>query len=355
MENNSFTYNGFTYTKQGADENSGVVINHTIPKPEKVFKYYALNKYNVDALTEGYFYASHPFELNDYLDSSPFLLVSSSKIPLSKYRTIFQGLKSEEELTKYFNDDISGKMFTQLFWDLISNIFGIISLTSNETDNLMWPHYTQEKGFQITFSSNSLEESLAINNDNGECFGLMPINYTHFIQPIDLSNYEEYHIPFFYATNIKNEQWKYENEWRFLIGKKMMGVPYSKSSFNPIPDFKTLLKNRYTYYDKDIVEQITLGINFFTSSDMEIKWLDDKNIQVKPKKGNACYNFDSYAKLLTYICDKLKDRLFQSGTKYEENEDNSLRIIRTKERLDIKRIKWNTYVLTRTDEIIKFY
>lgn len=355
MDNNSFAYNGFTYTKQDIGKNSGVDVFHNIPKPEKVFKYYSLNKYNVDALTEGYFYASHPFELNDYLDSSPFLLISSIKQPLFKYRNLFQGLISEKELEDYYESDFTGKMFIKLFWDLISNIFGVISLTSNEHCPLMWPHYTREKGFQIAFNSKNLEESLVENIDDGECFGLMPINYTNQLQPIDLSAYDDYHIPFFYATNIKTKLWKYENEWRFLIGKKMMGVPYSKLSFTPISDYLTPPENRYTYYDKNIVEQITLGVNFFTTFDFEIEWLDDRNIQIKPIKGEGFSNFDAYAKLLAYICDNLNDCLFQSSTKYEDNEDNTLRIIRTKERLEIKRIKWNTYILTRTDEVINFF
>jgi hypothetical protein len=355
MENNSFEYNGFTYTKQNNGESSGVDISHNIPYPEKVFKYYAISRFSVDAITKGYFFASHPFELNDYLDSSPFLLHCKEKPSLEKYNTLFQGLITEKELNEYFDSDKIGQKYIQLFWDLISNIFGIISLTSKEHSPLMWPHYTQEKGFQISFSSKELEKSIIDKIGTGECFGLYPINYSEQLQPVDLSAYKEYHIPFFYATNLKSKKWEYEDEWRFLIGKQHMGVPYNKLSFNTNQAHVTSPENRYTFYNKDLVEQITLGVNFFTTTDFEIEWLDEKNIVVKPKKGDDSWNYESYCKLLAYINDELSERLYYSGIKYETNEDITLKIIRTKERMMIKRIKWNTYQLTRTKEIIKFF
>jgi hypothetical protein len=355
MENNSFEYNGFTYTKQNNGENSGVDITHTIPYPENVFKYYSVNSFSVDAIIKGYFYASHPFELNDYLDCSPFLIVNSEKPDFERYREIFKGLISEKELTKYYDSDKTGQNYVHLFWDLISNIYGIISLTSKEHNPLMWPHYTQEKGFQISFNSKELENSIIDKIGTGECFGLYPVNYSEQLQPVDLSAYKEYHIPFFYATNLKSKSWEYEDEWRFLIGKHHMGVPYNKVGLKTIKPYKTNPQNRYAFYNSELVKQITLGVSFFTTTDFEIEWLDEKNIVVKPKKDDNSWNYESYCKLLAYINDSLSERLYYSGVKYETNEDNTLKIIRTKERMEIKRIKWNTYQLTRTEEIIKFF
>ena len=80
MNNKPYTYNGFTYQEQGNKDNDGVRITHNKPYPEKVHKFYPINSYNVDALVNGYFYASHTFELNDYLDSSPFLWYASKQL-----------------------------------------------------------------------------------------------------------------------------------------------------------------------------------------------------------------------------------------------------------------------------------
>ncbi|WP_026715296.1 hypothetical protein [Flavobacterium daejeonense] len=63
-----YKYNDFTYKK---NENSKVEIQHNIEKPKYIFKFYALNEFSIDAFTNSYFYASHPYDLNDYLDSYP--------------------------------------------------------------------------------------------------------------------------------------------------------------------------------------------------------------------------------------------------------------------------------------------
>lgn len=355
MNNKPYTYNDFTYQKQGDEENDGVNIIHDKPYPKKVYKFYPINSFSVDALVNGYFYASHPYELNDFLDSSPFLLFSSKKQPLERYRTLFQNLISEEELIEYFESDNSGKMFIQLYWDLISNIFGIISLSSNDNSLLMWPHYTQEKGFQLTFNSKNIEKSIEEKIGNGECFGIFPINYTTKLNPIDLDSFDSYHVPFFYATNVKIKHWEYESEWRFIIGKQMMGVPNSKVGLNIIPDYATRPQNRFTHYDNHLVEQITLGMNFFTTEHFKLEWLDGQKFKVSPIKSNKNLNYENHKRLLIYIYENLSDKLYHSGTKYENDEDGSTFLIRTKERLNIERVAWDTYVLTRTDDLIKIF
>jgi hypothetical protein len=359
MTKDKYTYNDFTYQKQGDKEYDGVNIIHDKPYPEKVYKFYPINSYSVDALMNGYFYASHSFELNDYMDANPFLLHTSNPLSYDLYKGLFEDIMPEDKLQEFYNVDINRdnlcKGYISKYWEVISNISGIISLTAAENSILMWPHYTQEKGFQLTFNASALEVSIKDKIEGGECFGMFPINYTSNLHSIDIYEYDTMHVPFFYATNVKSNKWVYEKEWRFLIGKPMMGVPYSKIGLNTNPDFITSPVNRYTYYDKDILEQITLGMNFFTAEDFNMEWLNERQFKVSPKKIKNNWNFKSHKTLLAYIYRYLPCKIFHSGVKYEKEEDGSLFLIRTKERLEIEQVGWDTYVFTRTEEVIKIF
>ena len=69
-------YNGFRYfSNYGKGELPKV--EHGWKTPEYLFKYYSFGKYSIDALINNYLYASHPYELNDILDSSRFLYFTS--------------------------------------------------------------------------------------------------------------------------------------------------------------------------------------------------------------------------------------------------------------------------------------
>jgi hypothetical protein len=360
MNKDSFTFNGFTYKKQGLDKNSGAVITHDKTYPKYVHKFYPISKYSVDAIINGYFYASHTNDINDVLDSSPFLWFASTPLTLDFYERFLDNDIPKDILLKFYEDDISSdnlcKGYISKYFEVISNIFGVISLTSDDSGTLMWSHYTQEKGFQITLNATALEASLNEKIERGECFGMFPINYTSNLNPIDIYGFNSMHIPFFYATNVKSNKWEYEQEWRFLIGKPMMGVPNSKIGLNTTKDFVTSPKNRYTFYDRGLVEQITLGMNFFTAQDFNLEWSDDrKQFKVSPKKAKNSCNYESHKKLLIYIYKNLKDKIYHSGTKYELDEKGVHFLIRTKERLDIEKVGWDTYIFKRTEDLIKIF
>ena len=150
-----YEHNGFKYIKDHNDVSSkGAIIEHNKKKPENLFKFYAFNNFSIDALINSYLYASHPFELNDTLDSSPFLLYTSKSIKFSFYEKFLgPSYKDKRELQKFYKNDANKKNlcrgYISTLWEIVSNIFGIISMTGKENNPLMWPHYTQEKGFQI--------------------------------------------------------------------------------------------------------------------------------------------------------------------------------------------------------------
>lgn len=352
-----FDYNEHKYTRETFEDGSDKLeISHKKDKPESLYKYYGISKYSVDALIKGYFYASHPFELNDSLDSSLFLLGSSKKLDFELYQKFFGNVfNSNDKLVEFYNNDNKdvgpfGQGYLFHMWPVISDKFGVISMTTEDKNDLMWPHYTQEKGIQIKFNTNALESSLKENMSNGECYGVYPMNYSDKLTPIDVSDFKTLHVPFLYMTNVKSKSWKYEDEWRFIISKEQMGVPFSKVGLDPRADTGIDATRRQIFYEKEIVEEVTLGHNFFTGSEFIIDRVSESGITVEPINSKNNGSFKSHVKLLDYISKNLNDKLFLSSKKFELDENGTQYLNRTKERFEIENIGGNKYLLTRTKE-----
>lgn len=353
-----FELNGYKYIKNYIIKNSKFQIEHNKTKPDYIFKFYALSKLNIDAIEKGYIYASHPIELNDCLDSSPFLLYSSQTIDYDYYQRVFGEVMSENELKEFYRNDCSNenrcKGYISTIYELSSNLFGIISTTGKENNPLMWPHYTQEKGFQIKFKTQNLEQSIENKlTNNEEYLGIFPINYCENLSPIDVSSFQTLTIPLYYTTNVKSKLWNYEDEWRILVGKQNMGVPYSKAGLANRQDYLVNKENRYVFYDQNIIEEICLGVNFFSSREFEIEWINEKQFKVSPRKIKENGNYENQLSLLNYISKNLNQKLYYSGIKYELDESDKLFLIRTKEKLKIVKESDKSYILERTNEIIK--
>jgi len=334
-------------------------IKHALNQPKSVFKFYSLSKYSIEALSENYLYASHPIELNDILDSSPLLIYTSKPISYDVYEKFYKDIfETLSELEEFYKSDVESnqcKKYINHMYNVAFNLLGIISLSEKENNTLMWPHYTQEKGFQVKFNVDQLLESIAKNldEDDGEIYGFYPINYTEELKPIDISAFRSFHIPTAYASNVKLNDWNYEKEWRILASKKNMGIPYSKSGLNTFPDHIGIDKNRQVRYNKSDIEEISVGHNFITAQDFEIEWLVDNNeFSIKVKKIDGQDNV-AVINFLDLIVREYNDRFYFSGAKYELNSSYEPFLIRTKEKMDIEKIEKSKYKLTRTNKIIK--
>lgn len=182
--------------------------------------------------------------------------------------------------------------------------------------------------------------------------GLFPINYCQKLSPIDISPFRAMFVPISYVTNVKTNQWEYEDEWRFIVGKQNMGIPYSKVGLDPRPDYIVQKENRYVFYDTKLVEEVTVANNFFNARNFEVEWLNAVNIRIKPRDIDSNWEYKNQVKFLDYIVENLSDKFYHSGTKYEL-DNNEMILIRTKEKMEIKK-KSDYYILTRTDTFIAF-
>ncbi|MEH6408682.1 MAG: DUF2971 domain-containing protein, partial [Leeuwenhoekiella sp.] len=143
------------------------------PIPSNLYKYYSLNRNSCESLENGYLFFSHSFMLNDLMDGNPMLWDMKKYVQKFKYETNDFRSESEieEEQTKKFQDEYL-------------SLRGILSLSENYKDNLMWPHYTQERGFCLEFNTKDLQDEFK----NRELF-FFPINYKEKLITIDFKEY----------------------------------------------------------------------------------------------------------------------------------------------------------------------
>ena len=154
IEKDFFEYNDFKYEVEYKTytEEDKIKVDHNRVYPKKLFKYFSISEFSIDSLINSYLYASHPLEQNDILDCSPFLWYTAHPLKFKLYESLFQDTLSPDELKSLYDNDINNEKcntYIGILWELLSNIYGIISMTGKESHPLMWPHYTKEKGFKI--------------------------------------------------------------------------------------------------------------------------------------------------------------------------------------------------------------
>ena len=196
-------YSGWIYQVDN-DNQYSIIPDVEIEKPKTFFKYYALNKNSVSALTEMYLYASHPNQLNDPFDCNrDLILIDTEEDAKTLWGKLYQPLKDEYEgdLNQILRESNKG------FWLLLYKKIGIISLTESTLNPTMWSHYADNhKGFCI-----ELDTDLVGFKHNGP----FPMHYTNDIKPIGLSDFGG-PLSVLIQTNVKNLEWQYEREWRML-------------------------------------------------------------------------------------------------------------------------------------------
>ncbi len=308
MKKQEYKYEDWSYSL----ENENLNVSSPISKPKKLYKYYSNTKDNRDALMNNYLFCSHPFHLNDSMDSSP-LLWDFSNLNENTYNNFFIENKFAQ-IMSFDKDKADGfQQIIFLLFQQISNLSGVISLSSEPLHTLMWSHYASEKGFMIDLDTdvlinNSRNENQFLNN-----YVLMPVKYVEELESIDCfsNNFTSMDIPFLYSVGIKKNAWIYENEWRLLPFANNFGVP--NSILRPLPDIKGKY-DRKIYYSRDTIRSIILGKHFFNGN----------NLQDIDENGNYILKENDELNFINFLIDNFNDRLFQcaefeNGTKFKRN------------------------------------
>jgi len=318
--------------------------------PVSLYKYYPNNDYSKDAFIKNYFFLSHPYHLNDSLDSSEQLL-DCSRLSLSDFISFNHELvkdgTEDTVLVERFKEDSSSdfSFFRQVLWRYYSSQYGILSLTDTPLNVLMWSHYSQETGFMIELDRELfIENELKIPCPNSKNkwlknFAFAPVNYTEKLEPIPIFLNPKQKSPavsFMYLTNVKRECWKYESEWRlicFVEKPDRFDIPFSLKELNP--DIKGNIE-RKLYFSSEIIKSIVLGESFLNSKNvLEELDCDDPDSKIFKMKSGSDQDF------IEHLLCKYSDKIYLSVTHLINGV-----LERGAVKLQIKKIECGTYKFT---------
>ena len=351
-----YPLNGFKYSKKGIE------YPNEIQFPSHLFKYYSVNENSLDSFNNNYLYFSHPYQLNDILDCSPYILNFEglskddyegffkylSKFNGFDYNLVFSYADAKNENFNQFREFIYSLRFLNL---------GILSLTENPFNKLMIPHYTNERGFILDFDTNNVLEYLKsiYGSDNVRFF---PMNYVENIKPINFSKTiiktqtikndskfveVNYNIPIFYISNIKDMVWKYENEWRILLKKNDLGMILRPDNFNN--SVKLGFEKRKISYEKQNLNRVLLcqmffNINMFSSNEV-INKLNHYTLNIKElSKKNILYSFRLFLNKLA--SSEMKDKVYIQNIGF--NNENHKRVCQKIENIKFSNDVFSFYV-----------
>lgn len=331
---NEIKYKGFTYSSDDSILGDNESIKGISPEPSKLYKHYAYNNFSIDALTNQYLYASHPYQFNDSMDSS-WALLDFKNIRKDIYIRLLEyclNTKTKGEIDELFSydEDQNFEFIRLLLYITISRTTGFVSLSSNFINNLMWGHYSKETGFVVQLDMEILKNNIRNLNNDIKNFSLTPIQYVDKLETIDMvrEEFKSPFLPFLLATNIKQNNWGYENEWRLRIHKESMDTPKDLSL--AIKDFLEIISqiedvkihfpfksDRKVYYPKEAITGILLGKKFL---------LQDKYCK-KIRYNNGTILFfkeeeKEFIEFVNFLVDNFSDKLYHSSEKY--NDDGSI-------------------------------
>jgi hypothetical protein len=128
---------------------------------------------------------------------------------------------------------------------------GLISFTEEPSNVLMWAHYAQNSGFVLKIKTALLPKGF---------FGPFPINYCDTLNKISISKHDP-SVCILYQSNVKQNVWEYENEWRYLTYNR-------NGKYHPFYT-DTDITSRKFYYNPEAIEEIILGYDFFNPREID--------------------------------------------------------------------------------------
>ena len=299
-------YKDYIYSLSDKNQLSISIVN--APKREtSIYKYYSIDQRSIDALMGHYLYASYPDQFNDIMDCSMYLIDFKhiEKFHYEKFYEVCNAFKSEGfEIAAQQNFE----KFRIHFYLWYYSQFGIISFATSPLNSLLWAHYTHEIGFVVRFSVSKLMGSLRQRNKDIESLGINPVQYCKELEPIDFFS-ECFHNPILqmaYISNVKLEDWRYEDEWRCILSKNNMGCSAEDSSRSKL-EIKGV-QDRSCHYNLSDIEAIYLGAKFFENARSGIE-------------GENCLVKDEFIPFLNYLFENHNGHLYISIADHSEQNN----------------------------------
>jgi len=172
--------------------------------PPTLFKYYALNSNSLSAILEGYVYAPHPQQLNDPFDCYEQLI---SFDDVEGIKTFIGDAIPDDELEAQLADPSPDfkHMVEYHFSLIIYQKLGILSLTEDSNNMLMWAYYSYHQGFAVEYDYTQF---------SFKYHGPFQMNYQEALEPVSITKGGA--LAVLYHSNVKTINWAHESEWRIL-------------------------------------------------------------------------------------------------------------------------------------------
>jgi hypothetical protein len=276
---------GWTYITQGQEGNRTyeIIPPEKKDKPTVLYKLYSFNDYALDSLLNTYVYATHPHLFNDIFDCYEDLIEFDDEEVIRHFvkhnpSEIYSDKNIDEAIANNFQH--VSTYVKRNFREQVYQGFGVLSMTSNAYNLLMWSYYTNHYGFFIEFD---------ITKFSFKFHGPFPLNYQEKIEAMSI---KECGVPLamLIQTNLKYKGWEHEEEWRLLIESE-------ERMYSPTFERQRALggHDRKFKYPIEAIKTIGFGNRFFDPDELNAE-KNGKVLHVTLKT-----NTDNKAKLLDFL------------------------------------------------------
>ena len=301
----SKTEDGITYLVDGKDGREY--------REHSFYKYYALDKYSVDALTHLYLYATHPNQFNDPFDCAEDLIEFDDMESVSIF---WESLYTKIDSICKHNENAIMRYTQKAYKTYLYMKWGVLCLSRNNYDLSMWSSYCHHTGFCIEFDISKLP---------CKTVGPFPINYQKELKSLSVKEIS-LQLATIIQTNIKQKCWEHEQEWRLLIEcpKEFYMEPFGEGAFQlkqASPDYH----ERKFKYTLGCLKSVCLGIKFFNGihsviTDSGYEFVANNKLQ------NDVLSFLALSKIPTYILDNEEFKLIRRSIEIIKIRDNAYHI-----------------------------
>lgn len=135
--------------------------------PKRLFKYYGYNTTLNSKRLSGEIYLACPFDFNDPCDCQRGVINNTSKRVEAKGHDWLETKLQELDYTKEESEEIAESLLKndekviQVYKRMLEKM-GILCLTSNQSDTLMWGYYANNEGFCIEYDVSKIIKSITI-------------------------------------------------------------------------------------------------------------------------------------------------------------------------------------------------
>jgi len=202
--------------------------------PKTLYKYRSWDEeWHKKLLTENQLYFAKANQFNDPFDFSTLLEFDQTSLTIEKVRSKLKiylkevhDLKGEElniELSKKLKHlsitdfhENTRRLIAIKKRDEIQNRYGIVSLSANPLNILIWSHYSSNHaGFSVGFNTIALFEY--IREKHGVGSHILEMHYQSKYPRIDINDSIDKWVK--KVFQIKYDAWSYESEWRAISNK----------------------------------------------------------------------------------------------------------------------------------------